>query len=242
MASAAANPNATAATANASALPHNHDLALYARLDQQLLELVESFTNLVRAARGPDDEQVLAGLVEGVGAGAGGGGASEGGGAGGGAAARASAAASSASRAPGELPEVLAERLLAAGHACVEAVAELKRAAVLSDFDALVALVRARRAGLEAGAQQADAALAACSAEAAALLRDLEEHYYGSSHPGALPAFPRDAAAERLAALATRRAGGGGGGGGRGDRVEEEAEDEDGAAAAGGRGGGRDKQ
>jgi hypothetical protein len=232
---------AAAAAAHARGAPRkDHDLALYARLDQQLLELVESFTNLVRAARGPDDEQVLGGLVEGVAAG---GGASEGGGVGGGGSAGGAAraggaatAATAAARAPGELPEVLAERVLAAGHACVEAVAELKRAAVLSDFDALVRLVRARRAGLEAGAMAADATLAACASEAAGLLRDLEEHYYGSSHPGPLPELPRDAVAERLAVLAIggraaareeeevvaasaatgeKRRGGGGGGGKR---------------------------
>jgi hypothetical protein len=205
MSSAAAA--AAAAAASSRGARKDHDLALYTRLDQQLLELAESFTNLVRAARGPDDEQVLGGLVEGVAAAASADAA---------AAARTSAASTAtrtAAAAPGELPEVLAERVLAAGHACVEVVAELKRGALLSDFDALVALVRARRAGLERGAASAEAALGRCAAEASELLRDLEEHYYASSHPGSLPPLPKDATAERLAAAAM---GGGGGGGERG--------------------------
>lgn len=202
---------AAAAASSHQGARKDHDLALYARLDQQLLELAESFTNLVRAARGPDDEQVLGGLVEGVAAAGGGGGAGGAAADGGGAAnaTTATAASARARAAPGELPEVLAERVLAAGHACVEAVAELKRGALLSDFDALVALVRARRGGLDRGAASAEAALARCAAEASELLRDLEGHYYASSHPGPLPPLPEDATAERLAAAAT---GGGEGG------------------------------
>lgn len=98
------------------------NLELWQRLDSELCAMVDNFANLVKAAHIPEPDD--------AGSGVGGGGMGGGGGP--------AAAATAAHRTPGELLELWAEKLVHGGHECLRVVADLKKSAVLSDFDILL--------------------------------------------------------------------------------------------------------
>ncbi|KAF8055726.1 hypothetical protein HT031_006630 [Scenedesmus sp. PABB004] len=165
------------AAAGAGGAGANTDLELYTRLNTELVSLVEHMTNLVKATRdGLDGEE-------------GGGGRGDGGSAG------------RERRVPGELLEVMAERLLAAGHQCVQTVSTLKRGAVVSDVDALMANLHAVGSQLAYDRYNVGRGLEQIKRDAEVLLSELEEHWYASEHKGALPAAAEGGGARALAEL-----------------------------------------
>ncbi|KAF5837502.1 hypothetical protein DUNSADRAFT_4249 [Dunaliella salina] len=78
-------------------------------IDHELTSMVDTFGNLLKAARVPDDE------------------------------AEALAVRERKDRAPGDLLEVWAEKLVRSGHTALGLVSQLKRGALLSDFESLIA-------------------------------------------------------------------------------------------------------
>ncbi len=129
------------------------DVALYRRLDAQLLALVDHLAALLRAARvvDEDDQPDAAG----------------------GPARR---------RVPSDMLEVLAGRLVLTGHEALATVGELKRSAAVGDFTAMMDSMRSTRDMLTAEATAADRRLVAMQADMQATLARVEASYYASPH------------------------------------------------------------
>ncbi|KAG2496354.1 hypothetical protein HYH03_005584 [Edaphochlamys debaryana] len=85
---------------------------------------------------------------------------------------------------PGDLQEVLAEKLLFSAYMCLHHVSELKKAAALSDHTTQINNARAVKAQMGRADDSITAKLAGIKAEAQELLGQLEDSYYSSRHKG----------------------------------------------------------
>lgn len=90
-------------------------------------------------------------------------------------------------QAPGDLLEVLSERLVHSGHVCIHLITELKKGAMLSDFESITTNVRQVKSKLDDYSNKVDNQLRTMRQEVTTLLNRLEEHYYCSSYKGDLP-------------------------------------------------------
>ncbi|KXZ53659.1 hypothetical protein GPECTOR_6g576 [Gonium pectorale] len=84
----------------------------------------------------------------------------------------------------GDLQEVLAEKLLFSAYMCLHNIAELKKAAALSNHTTQIANTRAVKSELQRADDTITATVADIKAEAQQLLGELEESYYSSKHKG----------------------------------------------------------
>ncbi|WIA16188.1 hypothetical protein OEZ85_012901 [Tetradesmus obliquus] len=161
------------------------DLALYEQLNKELVSLVEHFTTLVKATRegleadestDPKEKDDKGGSAA--------------------AAAAPAAASRSERRVPGELLEVVVEKLLAAGHQCIHTVSQLKKSAMVSDFATLMGNVHAVQQRLTSDTYHTTRGLEHIKRDAENLLAELEQHYYSSSHKGPLPSSSQQQGSE----------------------------------------------
>eukprot|EP00873_Tetraselmis_striata_P034910 jgi/Tetstr1/455174/TSEL_042024.t1 len=83
---------------------------------------------------------------------------------------------------PGEIPEVLAEKIILGGKGLLELVSELKRKAIVSDYAAVNRMKAERSLAFDQEVSRAEAELADVKAGAMACLAHLEQHYYASKH------------------------------------------------------------
>eukprot|EP00879_Flechtneria_rotunda_P011577 GHRR01012092.1.p1 GENE.GHRR01012092.1~~GHRR01012092.1.p1 ORF type:complete len:174 (+),score=62.93 GHRR01012092.1:452-973(+) len=145
------------------------DLDLYQRLNLELVALVDHFTNLVKATREGLDADESGGEQPRSGPGIG---------------------SARERRLPGELLEVMVEKLLAAGHQCIHTVAQLKKGAMTSDFNTLMANLQSVSVALQQDTHNILSGLDHIKRDAECLLTELEQHYYSSAHKGQLPHPP----------------------------------------------------
>lgn len=85
---------------------------------------------------------------------------------------------------PGDLQEVLGEKLLFSAYMCLHHISELKKAASLSDHTTQIQNARAVKAAMLQADNAINAELANIKADAQDLLGQLEESYYSSKHKG----------------------------------------------------------
>ncbi|KAK9842017.1 hypothetical protein WJX81_004312 [Elliptochloris bilobata] len=85
-------------------------------------------------------------------------------------------------RVPGDMMEVLAEKVVAGGQSLLRTVAELKRRALLADAAAANSAVAERSERYSSAAGATNAALRTLRDEVASTVQELEEHYYSSKH------------------------------------------------------------
>lgn len=149
------------------------DSQLWEGLDRELNAMVDTFANLVKAARIVDEESEQGAQTR----------------------------ESRKERAPGELLEVWAEKLVHSGHTALHQISQLKRGALLNDFDALMKEVRQVRQAFDVEVSNVEPALAAIRRKAEALLSELEASYYSSSDKGRLITFTPSAELQELARL-----------------------------------------
>jgi hypothetical protein len=132
------------------------DYSLWQSLDNELVGMLDNFSNLVQAAHIPDEGQAATGNTP------------------------------AAKRAPGELLEIWAEKLSYSGLAALHLTSQLKKSAVLCDFDALIDSVRTVKSGFAVQERAVDARLPMIRQEVQQLLSELETSYYSSQHRGRL--------------------------------------------------------
>mmetsp|Transcript_5974 Transcript_5974/g.10405 ORF Transcript_5974/g.10405 Transcript_5974/m.10405 type:complete len:155 (-) Transcript_5974:178-642(-) len=84
------------------------------------------------------------------------------------------------SRAPGDLLEVWAEKLIYSAHTALHWVGELKSRALVSDLKALTSTARTVRVAFENEDAQVSAQLTIMAQEAHAMLKELEDSYWGT--------------------------------------------------------------
>ncbi len=89
-------------------------------------------------------------------------------------------------KAPGDLLEVWAEKLAYSGFTALHILSQLKRGALLGDFNALVNNVRAVRTAFDRSEDAANMQLAGMKQEVQELLGQLELSYYSSQYRGRL--------------------------------------------------------
>ncbi|GAX80026.1 hypothetical protein CEUSTIGMA_g7465.t1 [Chlamydomonas eustigma] len=87
---------------------------------------------------------------------------------------------------PGDMIEVWAEKLLYSGYTSLHLLSQLKRGALLGDFNALVNNVRSVKVSLSRDAENVNEQLGLMKLEIQELLGALEESYYSSQHRGQL--------------------------------------------------------
>ena len=105
-------------------------------------------------------------------------------------------------RAPGDMLEIWAEKLVFSAHLCLHKTSQLKRAAVLSDFGALIENVRNIRGALDKENTIVAARLVSMRQEALAMLTELEVSYYASRHRGRLVSTATSEKLQELSRLA----------------------------------------
>uniref|UniRef100_A0A061S1Z5 Mediator of RNA polymerase II transcription subunit 22 n=1 Tax=Tetraselmis sp. GSL018 TaxID=582737 RepID=A0A061S1Z5_9CHLO len=89
---------------------------------------------------------------------------------------------------PGEMPEVLAEKIILGGKGLLEVVAELKRKAIVSDHESINAQKAQRSREFDKEVADVEAELGALRCEVEQQLRLLEDHFYSSRcKPQAVP-------------------------------------------------------
>jgi hypothetical protein len=86
-------------------------------------------------------------------------------------------------RAPGDLLEVWAEKLVNSAHTALHLVSQLKRGALLSDFEALIRSVRSMRTAFAQEENQVALELGNLRQDAQGLLAELEASYYPVEGP-----------------------------------------------------------
>ncbi|PNH07289.1 hypothetical protein TSOC_006262 [Tetrabaena socialis] len=85
---------------------------------------------------------------------------------------------------PGDLQEVLAEKLLFSAYMCLHNISQLKKVAALSDHTTQIGNARAVKSQMQRADDTITSKLAGIKAEALELLGELEESYYSSKHKG----------------------------------------------------------
>lgn len=97
-----------------------------------------------------------------------------------------------------------AEKLVGSSHAALQLISQLKRGALLSDFESLIKSVRTMRTAFSQEEEHVGLRLGAVRQDVQALLAQLEASYHGSTHKGQLPAASTQPGGElgALAALA----------------------------------------
>ncbi|GLC34453.1 hypothetical protein PLESTB_000727500 [Pleodorina starrii] len=85
---------------------------------------------------------------------------------------------------PGDLQEVLAEKLLFSAYMCLHSISELKKAAALSDQVTQISNARAVKSQMQRTEDVIAAKLGVIKAEAQELLGQLEDSYYSSKFKG----------------------------------------------------------
>mmetsp|Transcript_32093 Transcript_32093/g.91006 ORF Transcript_32093/g.91006 Transcript_32093/m.91006 type:complete len:163 (+) Transcript_32093:340-828(+) len=83
---------------------------------------------------------------------------------------------------PGEMPEVLAEKIILGGKGLLELAAELKRQAIVSDHSSINKMKAERIAAFEKQLLDTEAELKDIKQEVADCLHELETHFYSSKH------------------------------------------------------------
>lgn len=89
---------------------------------------------------------------------------------------------------------------VSAGHQCVHTVSELKKGAMVSDFNSLMANVQTLAGRLDKQQKDSHDKLEKIKIDAQHLLAALEQHYYSSAHKGQLPS-PQADGSSKLAEL-----------------------------------------
>lgn len=149
------------------------DLQVWQTLDAEIVSMVDNFSNLVRAARIPDEDDSQQPREQ------------------------------RAQRAPGDMLEIWAEKLVYSGYTALHLISQLKKGALVSDFDGMVNGIRHAREKFLQEEKIMTEKLAMLKLDVQSTLAELEASYYSSAYPGKLVTTSVSEELKELAVIAS---------------------------------------